>query len=87
MILVEEIPSLKMESNYNINFDFDNKEDVEDFEEEEDILFDYERYNINSIRNEVIKDSKIKIDEDVEMEDAQSINKNYEYYQTYNFFK
>ena len=87
MILIEEIPSLKKETNNNINFDFDNKEDIEDFEEEEDILFDYERYNINSIRNEVIRDSKIKIDEDVEMEDAQSINKDYEYYQSYNFFK
>ena len=61
MILVEEIPSIKKESNNNsINFEFNKREDDDD-SYEEDKLFDYERYHITSIRNEVIIDSKFKL--------------------------
>ena len=58
MVLVEEIPSIKKESNNNsINFEINKRED-DDNSDEEDILFNCERYNIASIRNEVIRDSK-----------------------------
>jgi len=87
MVLVEEIPSLKNESNNNsINFKFNKKEDYDDFDEE-DILFDYERYNINSIRDEVIRESKFIEDDKVEMEDNKIINKDIEYYKAFNYFK
>ena len=86
MVLVEEIPSIKKESNNNsINFEINKRED-DDNSDEEDILFDYERYNITSIRNEVIRDSKFIEDNEVEMEDNKIITKDYDYYKTFNFF-
>ena len=86
MVLLEEIPGIKKESNINsINFEINKREDDDD-SDEEDILFDYERYNITSIRNEVIRDSKFIEDNDIEMEDNKIITKGYDYYNAFNFF-
>lgn len=86
MVLVEEIPSIKKESNNNsINFEINKRED-DDNSDEEDILFDYERYNITSIRNEVIRDSKFIEDNEIEMEDNKIITKDYDYYKAFDFF-
>ena len=86
MVLVEEIPSIKKESNNNsINFEINKRED-DDNSDEEDILFDYERYNITSIRNEVIRDFKFIEDNEVEMEDNKIITKDYDYYKAFDFF-
>ena len=86
MFLVEEIPSIKKESNNNIiNFELNKREDYDD-SDEEDFLFDYERYNITSIRNEVIRDSKFIEDNKLEMEDNKIITKGYDYYNAFNFF-
>ena len=64
-----------------------NTEEQEN-DSEEDILFYYKRYNISSIRKEVIKNIKsYNICEDVEMDDEEVNSKNYNYYQAFEYFK
>ena len=57
MILLEDIPCLKKNCDDNCIMDMDKKDD--DNDSEEDILFNYERYNMECIRNEVIKDKNL----------------------------
>ena len=85
MTLIEDIPQLKNENNFNVlNLNTEEQEN----DSEEDILFDYERYNISSIRKEVIKNIKSSnICEDVEMDDEEVNSKNYNYYQACGYFK
>ena len=67
-----------------MNLNTEEKENVS----EEDIIFDYERYNISSIRKEVIKNIKsYNICEDVEMDDEEVNSKNYNYYLAFGHFK
>ena len=85
MILIEDIPQIKNENNFNgLNL---NTEEYEN-DSEEDILFDYERYSISSIRKEVIKGIKNNnIYEDIEIDDEEINSKNYDFYQAFGYFK
>ena len=85
MKLIEDIPQIKNENNLNVlNLNTEEQEN----DSEEDILFDYERYNISSIRKEVIKNIKsYNICEDVEMNDEEVNSNNYNYYLAFGHFK
>ena len=85
MILIEDIPQIKNENNFNgLNL---NNEEYE-YDSEEDILFDYERYSISSIRKEVIKGIKNNnIYEDIEIDDEEINSKNYDFYLAFGYFK
>ena len=88
-ILIEDLPELKNEKTFNV-FNL-NSQDSEDSGNDgsdgyEDVLFDYDRYSISSIRKEVVKNLRINNSiEDIEIDDEDNLTKNYEYYEAFGY--
>ena len=88
-ILIEDLPELKNEKTFNV-FNL-NSQDSEDSgndgsDGDEDVLFDYDRYSISSIRKEVVKNLRINYsNEDIEIDDEDNLTKNYEYYEAFGY--
>ncbi len=90
MLLIEDIKKIKQNNFTNhINFENNSINNYEDKDSDNDILFDYDRYDIKNIRNEVYnnlkdsKDSKMDIDEI----DFNNLEKDYNYYYSFGLIK
>ena len=90
MLLIEDIKKIKQNNFTNhINYENNSINNYEDKDSDNDILFDYDRYDIKNIRNEVYnnlkdsKDSKMDIDEI----DFNNLEKDYNYYYSFGLIK
>lgn len=87
LILIEDIPNKKEVNNdQKIDFFFQGKIGNDDeYDEEEDILFGYDRYNISSIRKEVLNDllKKKELNSEMDIEEDDYHTKDYDYYNAF----
>ena len=87
LILIEDIPNKKEVNNeQKIDVFFQGKIGNDDENvEEEDILFDYDRYNISSIRKEVLNDlsKKKELNSEMDIEEDDYHTKDYDYYKAF----
>lgn len=91
LIFIEDILN-KKEKNNNQKIDLHFQEEI-DFndveEEEEDILFDYDRYSNNNIRKVVLEDlSKINdLNSKMDIDEEEFVTKDYDYYKCFGLFE
>ena len=83
-VFIEDLSSLISNNliNNSINYNLKEKDDWDD--ENYNILFDYLRYSIKSIREKVINDLKNKYENELDIDDY---NKGYDYYEIFGYFK
>ena len=91
MLLIEDTKKIKNELfNNEINFenDLNNSGNFCD-SEDDDIMFDYDRYSIKTIRMEVFKNLSEKLESKMDIDDIElnAIEKDYNYYYSYGLIK
>ena len=90
MLLIEDIKKIKQNNFTNhINYENNSINNYEDKDSDNDILFDYDRYDIKNIRNEVYNDLKDSRDSkmDIDEIDFNNLEKDYNYYYSFGLIK
>ena len=85
MLLVEKLPNLTINNNIENYMELNIKENniSNESDNDDDILFNYERYSLKEVRKEVI----LHMSNDINVYEEESISKDYNYYKSYGYFK
>ena len=85
MLLVEKLPNLTINNNIENYMELNIKENniSNESDNDDDILFNYERYSLKEVRKEVI----LQMSNDINVYEEELISKDYNYYKSYGYFK
>ena len=85
MLLVEKLPTINKNNNIENYMELDIKENniSSESDSDDDILFNYERYSLKEVRNEVL----LQMSNEINDCEEESTFKDYNYYKSYGYFK